>query len=315
MPEAVPHIVASLVCKWLALVANVAVTWTLAGVVGVGLEAVAPGVPEASGVLAASVTATVASAPAASAPATMGKAAPALAVALLVRVVAIYLAQREGDRAAFLAVRRVRRLVYGKLTELGPSHAETVPTAEAVQTGVEGASQLQVCFGGYLPQLFYALLAPVTLFALLVGQAGLAAAVLMVCVPLIPASIMAVMRNAKKIGAEYWGSYVDPGGMFLEAVQGLTTLKVYRADAAWHERTNAEAERFRKATMKRWSCSCAPSSSWTSRSTWARPSASPSRCGSLRAAPSASGPRFSWCFSRGSSSCPCGGWGRSSTRP
>ena len=61
---------------------------------------------------------------------------------------------------------------------------------------------------------------------------------------------MMVMRNAKKIGAEYWGSYVDLGGMFLEAVQGLTTLKVYQADRSWHERINAESERFRTATMR-----------------------------------------------------------------
>lgn len=92
-------------------------------------------------------------------------------------------------------------------------------------------------------------MAPITLFVLLVGQAGLPAALLLACVPVIPVSIMMVMRNAKKIGAEYWGSYVDLGGMFLEAVQGLTTLKVYQADRSWHERINAESERFRTATM------------------------------------------------------------------
>lgn len=93
-------------------------------------------------------------------------------------------------------------------------------------------------------------MAPITLFVLLVGQAGLPAALLLACVPVIPVSIMMVMRNAKKIGAEYWGSYVDLGGMFLEAVQGLTTLKVYQADRSWHERINAESERFRTATMR-----------------------------------------------------------------
>lgn len=93
-------------------------------------------------------------------------------------------------------------------------------------------------------------MAPITLFVLLVGQAGLPAALLLACVPVIPVSIMMVMRNAKKIGSEYWGSYVDLGGMFLEAVQGLTTLKVYQADRSWHERINAESERFRTATMR-----------------------------------------------------------------
>ena len=233
VPEATPYIVASVVFKWFGLVANVAVMWALAGILGLALEAYAPGLAPVSG-----------------AGVTLGSAAPVLALAICVRAASVYLAQRMGDRAAFVAMRRVRSLVYAKLTELGPSYAETVSTAEAVQTSVEGAAQLQVYFGGYLPQLFYSVLAPLTLFVLLVGQAGLPAVLLMVCVPVIPASIMAVMRNAKKIGEAYWGSYVDLGGMFLEAVQGLTTLKVYRADTSWHERINKEAERFRTATMR-----------------------------------------------------------------
>ena len=228
VPQATPYIVASVLFKWIALMANITVMWVLARILGV----VTGGLPTALAVDA------------------LTQAALPLAAAIIVRAASIYLAQRAGDKAAFEAVRRVRSLVYDKLTALGPSYTETVPTAEAVQTSVEGATQLQVYFGGYLPQLFFAGLAPITLFVLLVGQAGLPAALLLACVPVIPVSIMMVMRNAKKIGAEYWGSYVDLGGMFLEAVQGLTTLKVYQADRSWHERINAESERFRGATMR-----------------------------------------------------------------
>ena len=228
VPQATPYIVASVLFKWIALMANITVMWVLARILGV----VTGDLPTALAVDA------------------LTQAALPLAAAIIVRAASIYLAQRAGDKAAFEAVRRVRSLVYDKLTALGPSYTETVPTAEAVQTSVEGATQLQVYFGGYLPQLFFAGLAPITLFVLLAGQAGLPAALLLVCVPVIPVSIMMVMRNAKKIGAEYWGSYVDLGGMFLEAVQGLTTLKVYQADRDWHERINAESERFRGATMR-----------------------------------------------------------------
>lgn len=229
VPQATPYIMASVLFKWIALMANITVMWVLARILG-GI--VTDGLSAALAVDALAQTALP------------------LAAAIIVRAASIYLAQRAGDKAAFEAVRRVRSLVYDKLTALGPSYTETVPTAEAVQTSVEGATQLQVYFGGYLPQLFFAGLAPITLFVLLVGQAGLPAALLLACVPVIPISIMMVMRNAKKIGAEYWGSYVDLGGMFLEAVQGLTTLKVYQADRSWHERINAESERFRTATMR-----------------------------------------------------------------
>lgn len=229
VPQATPYIMASVLFKWIALMANITVMWVLARILD-GI--VTGGLPAALAVDA------------------LTKATLPLAAAIIVRTAAIYLAQRSGDKAAFEAVRRVRSLVYDKLTALGPSYTETVPTAEAVQTSVEGATQLQVYFGGYLPQLFFAGLAPIILFVLLAGQAGLPAALLLACVPVIPVSIMMVMRNAKKIGAEYWGSYVDLGGMFLEAVQGLTTLKVYQADRDWHERINAESERFRGATMR-----------------------------------------------------------------
>lgn len=229
VPQATPYIVASVLFKWIALMANITVMWVLARILG-GI--VIGGLPTSLAIDA------------------LKQAALPLAAAIIVRAASIYLAQRAGDKAAFEAVRRVRSLVYDKLTALGPSYTETVPTAEAVQTSVEGATQLQVYFGGYLPQLFFAGLAPIILFVLLAGQAGLPAALLLACVPVIPVSIMMVMRNAKKIGAEYWGSYVDLGGMFLEAVQGLTTLKVYQADRDWHERINAESERFRGATMR-----------------------------------------------------------------
>lgn len=229
VPQATPYIVASVLFKWIALMANITVMWVLAHILG---GVVTGDLPTSLAIDA------------------LKQAALPLAAAVIVRAASIYLAQRAGDKAAFEAVRRVRSLVYDKLTALGPSYTETVPTAEAVQTSVEGATQLQVYFGGYLPQLFFAGLAPIILFVLLAGQAGLPAALLLACVPVIPVSIMMVMRNAKKIGAEYWGSYVDLGGMFLEAVQGLTTLKVYQADRDWHERINAESERFRGATMR-----------------------------------------------------------------
>lgn len=229
VPQATPYIVASVLFKWIALMANITVMWLLARILG---GVITGGFPASLAVDA------------------LAQAALPLAAAIIMRAASIYLAQRAGDKAAFEAVRRVRSLVYDKLTALGPSYTETVPTAEAVQTSVEGATQLQVYFGGYLPQLFFAGLAPITLFVLLVSQAGLPAALLLACVPIIPVSIMMVMRNAKKIGAEYWGSYVDLGGMFLEAVQGLTTLKVYQAGRDWHERINAESERFRGATMR-----------------------------------------------------------------
>ena len=114
----------------------------------------------------------------------------------------------------------------------------------------EGVEQIDTYFAKYLPQFFYSLLAPVTLFVLLVGVHGRSAIILLCCVPLIPMSIVAVQKFAKKLLEKYWGEYTTLGDSFLENIQGLTTLKIYQADGWKHEEMNKQAERFRKITMK-----------------------------------------------------------------
>ena len=225
VPDAVKFIVADVAFQWVALACNIA----LFMVIGLFLQATLEGAVDAGmaiGVLAAS------------------------AVAIVVRMVCQTAAQRMGRKAASCAKCSIRQQVYDKLAALGPAYSETVATAVAVQVSVEGTEQLESYFGQYLPQLFYALLAPLTLFVALSPLSLPAAVALLVCVPLIPASIVCVQKIARRTMRNYWGSYTDLGSMFLEAIQGLTTLKIYSADARKHEEMNGAAESFRKATMR-----------------------------------------------------------------
>ena len=144
----------------------------------------------------------------------------------------------------------LRRCLYEKLTRLGSSYHEKVPTAEAVQVAVEGVEQLEVYFGKYIPQLFYSILAPVTLFIVLSFVSLKASFVLLICVPLIPLTIMGVQKLAKRLLGRYWGIYTELGDSFLENLQGLTTLKIYQADGKKAHEMDQEAEHFRKITMK-----------------------------------------------------------------
>lgn len=174
----------------------------------------------------------------------------AAAAAVAVR----YLCTRMASRMSYLSSKAVKKtlrgLIYQKLLRLGPSYQEQTGTSEVVQIAVEGVDQLQTYFGAYLPQFFYAMLAPLTLFAVL-GFVNLpSAAVLLVCVPLIPVAIVAVQRWAKKLLSKYWGQYTAMGDTFLENLQGLTTLKIYQADEFKQQEMNEQAEKFRKITMK-----------------------------------------------------------------
>ena len=159
-------------------------------------------------------------------------------------------ASSMSDRASKDVKRTLRSSIYEKLTRLGAGYSETVATSEVVMLASEGVEQIDTYFAKYLPQLFYSLLAPVSLFLLLVGVHARSAIILLCCVPLIPMSIVAVQKFAKKLLDKYWGEYTTLGDSFLENIQGLTTLKIYQADGWKHEEMNKQAERFRKITMK-----------------------------------------------------------------
>lgn len=163
-------------------------------------------------------------------------------------------ADRLAGSQAWLAsadVRRImRRRMLEKVQDIGESYVDAVPTAEVVQLAVEGAEQLETYFGRYLPQLFFSVVAPLVLFVALMPVSQLAAVVLLACVPLIPVVIVVIQRIARRILGEYWDEYAHLADNFLENLQGLSTLKVYQADAARHERMNEEAEHFRRVTMK-----------------------------------------------------------------
>jgi ABC-type transport system involved in cytochrome bd biosynthesis fused ATPase/permease subunit len=174
--------------------------------------------------------------------------------AALICVLVRFFCNLVSARMSFLSSKTVKKTlresIYQKLLRLGTSYREQVNTSEVVQVAVEGVDQLETYFGAYLPQFFYAMLAPLTLFVFLCFINVPSAVVLLVCVPLIPVAIAAVQTWAKKLLSKYWGQYTALGDTFLENLQGLTTLKIYQADDYKNTQMNQEAEEFRKITMK-----------------------------------------------------------------
>lgn len=144
----------------------------------------------------------------------------------------------------------IRESIYKKLLKLGVNYNDTISTSSIVQISVDGVEALEIYFGRYLPQLFYSLLAPLTLFVVIAQISFKAAIVLLICVPLIPISIIAVMKFAKKLLSKYWGIYTNLGDSFLENLQGLTTLKIFDLDEEKNQEMNKEAANFRSITMK-----------------------------------------------------------------
>ena len=221
--ESRPRIAASVGLQWAALLGNLAVMGLIAW--AIDRLAAGRGLPGAGFWLA-------------------------LVGAAAVRMACTEAAARMAHKASRAVKLALRRKIYAKLLRLGPAYRQQVNTAEVVQAAVEGVDQLESYFGAYLPQFFYSMLAPLTLFAVLAPVCLPAAAALLICVPLIPAAIAAVQTWAKKLLSKYWGQYTALGDSFLENLQGLTTLKIYSADERRNEEMNREAEQFRRITMR-----------------------------------------------------------------
>jgi ABC-type transport system involved in cytochrome bd biosynthesis fused ATPase/permease subunit len=180
----------------------------------------------------------------------MTAALPIFAAAVLARIFFSKAAAKNSYLSSAAVKKSMRVQIYEKLAEIGPGYTQNWSTAEITQLTSEGIEQLETYFASYIPQFFYALLAPLTLFILTLFLDWKSALVLLVCVPLIPVSIVLVQKFAKKLLNKYWGQYTALSDSFLENLQGLTTLKVYQADAMRHEKMNEESEKFRKITMR-----------------------------------------------------------------
>ncbi len=163
-------------------------------------------------------------------------------------------AGKKSVQASYFASTKVkhelRSLIYRKLASMPLNQVNQQSTSSIIQVASEGVEQLEIYFGRYLPQLFYSLLAPLTLFVFLIFFSFKTAVILLICVPLIPMSIIAVNKIAKKLLAKYWSIYVGLGSSFLDNLQGLITLKIYQDDAYKAKAMDKEAEHFRKITMK-----------------------------------------------------------------
>ena len=177
---------------------------------------------------------------------------PAIVV-VIAMVIRYVTSRRIGDLKDTLGrnvKKDLRQKIYDKIIKLGVRTTDNMSMAGLTQLSMEGVEQLDLYYSAYIPQFFYAIIAPIILFVVTVRINWAVALVLLACVPLIPMSIIAVSRYAKKIFAKYWGKYTSMGDSFLDSVQGLKELKIFQTDAAQNIKMNETSEEFRKITMK-----------------------------------------------------------------
>ena len=217
------YVVLQVLWQWIALIAQVLLIFTLSGMIAGIFENTLPAFEICL---------------------------PVILGCIAIRFLMEWLTSRTSYKASVDVKRILRSKIYEKLLRLGSSYRENVHTAEVVQLASEGVEQLEIYFGKYLSQFFYSLICPITLFVILSFVNLRAAVVLLICVPLIPLSIVLVMKIAKRLLKNYWSLYAELGDSFLENLQGLTTLKIYQADEKKAREMDEESQKFRRVTMK-----------------------------------------------------------------
>lgn len=173
----------------------------------------------------------------------------AIVVCAVLRFLMMRAAAYFGAEAAERVKLALREQLFNKMLAIGPPYSQHISTADVVQSAGEGIEQIQSFFELFLPQLFYAILAPVTLFFIVVPINMPTAVTLLVCAPLIVLIVGMVAMRAARVFKKYWGKYTDMGSVFLDNVQGLETLKTFDADAHAAKKMGEQAEQFRVMTM------------------------------------------------------------------
>lgn len=241
-------VAAKVLCQWIGLLANVVFVFTLAHMLEyllLGTE-----ITVLNGRLSGFAAHVGTSTFAAGLP---GGAIAAYAIvivfAMMVRFLMLRSAAHFGTEAAERVKLALREKLFNKMLALGPSYSQRVGTADVVQSAGEGVEQIQSFFELFLPQLFYAVLAPITLFLVVAPINVPTAATLLICAPLIVLIVGLVAMRAARVFKQYWGKYTDMGSAFLDNLQGLETLKTFDADASAAQEMDEKAEQFRVMTM------------------------------------------------------------------
>ncbi|NKQ35176.1 MAG: thiol reductant ABC exporter subunit CydD [Chloroflexi bacterium] len=145
---------------------------------------------------------------------------------------------------------QLRDRLYAHILKLGPGYLSGERTGKLVNTAVEGVEMLEVYFGLYLPQLVLGLTIPLLLAFYVALIDPVSAGILLISVPLIPASLGVISSRFKKVSKKFWATANELSAQFLDSLQGLPTLKMFNQSHVRSEEIAAQAEALRQDTMR-----------------------------------------------------------------
>lgn len=146
--------------------------------------------------------------------------------------------------------RNLRKLIFEKTLKLGLAYSQLFKTQELIHLSVDNVEQLEVYFGGFLTQFYYCIVSSFILFFSIAYFNLKIASILLGFSLAIPLSLYIILNKVKKIQKKYFAKYMNVGTLFLDSLQGLTTLKIYGTDEKREEEIAKMSEEFRIETMR-----------------------------------------------------------------
>ena len=146
--------------------------------------------------------------------------------------------------------RNLRKIIFEKTLKLGLAYSQLFKTQELIHLSVDNVEQLEVYFGGFLTQFYYCIVSSFILF-FSIAYFNLKIAFILLGFSLaIPLSLYIILNKVKKVQKKYFAKYMNVGTLFLDSLQGLTTLKIYGTDEKREEEIAKMSEEFRIETMR-----------------------------------------------------------------
>ena len=146
--------------------------------------------------------------------------------------------------------RNLRKIIFEKTLKLGLAYSQLFKTQELIHLSIDNVEQLEVYFGGFLTQFYYCIVSSFILF-FSIAYFNLKIAFILLGFSLaIPLSLYIILNKVKKIQKKYFAKYMNVGTLFLDSLQGLTTLKIYGTDEKREEEIAKMSEGFRIETMR-----------------------------------------------------------------
>src|SRR5256885_1826340 len=173
-----------------------------------------------------------------------------VAGAVLVRGVLDHSRTVIAHRTASRVQEDLRGRLYDKIAELGPAWFASERTGGVMLSLVDGVEQLQSFFGQYLPQVCVAALTPIAIFAFIAWWDVPVATVMLMAALITLAAPIAWNKVEGGRGRVRHEAMKGFGSEFLDAVQGLPTLKAFGQSTAYGRRLAGRARQLSDSTMR-----------------------------------------------------------------